>query len=340
MGNWDSAKNEKLRRVELMDQRQLDLDRMREAVLKLELIQYAKAETKLAKEDLRDYLRSETVNQQNEIRRDRGKLTKYLALGFTLLVGGDIWAITEFRARGERVLQAEIERQRHVATNVMATEISKMQTQVRERLNHEFDTPHLLNDIQSAVSRGRSEIGQAIRAGVRDIAQVREAATGLNGQLTQLQSDIDRYRRVNTDLGRLQKQFDDIQGQVVDLGKRTLMANALKTTGSQPGSVAFGRIGCSPTALEDGEMVAYCAQGSPLVLFQMTRAGELRPVSSLSSVGFQDASNAPKPTCLPAVRGTIYVEKGTGAAPDKAYLCSKAQGNSYAWMQFGMLPAQ
>jgi hypothetical protein len=40
----------------VMNERDLNLERMREAVLKLEVTQYAKVEAQLAKEELREHL--------------------------------------------------------------------------------------------------------------------------------------------------------------------------------------------------------------------------------------------------------------------------------------------
>lgn len=191
--------------------------------------------------------------------------------------------------------------------------------------------------VWTAVEKGNTEIETSVQEGKKDIDEVRQTTTGIKEQVKQLQSDIDRYKQVNVEIAKLQKQFNEAEGKIVDLGKRGLRANTMETTGPGPSLISFGKIGCPSSALV-GTKVAYCAQGSPLSLFQLTSVGELRPVSSLSPVGFQDVSIASKPTCTAANRGTFYAEKGTGTVADKPFLCVKKSDNTYDWIQLGMIP--
>jgi hypothetical protein len=192
-------------------------------------------------------------------------------------------------------------------------------------------------DVQTAVKAGKAEIETAVQEGTKDIGMVRQSITGLNGQVKELQSNIERYKKVNSEIAKLQKEFKEVRGEIVDLGNRRVRAKTMETTGPGPGRISFGEIGCPPS-VEPGNVVTYCAQGSPLSLFQVTSTGERKPVSSLSPVGFQDVSIAPKPTCTAANRGTIYVEKGTGMVADKPFLCAKKSDNKYDWIQLGMIP--
>jgi hypothetical protein len=64
----------------------------------------------------------------------------------------------------------------------------------------------------------------------------------------------------------------------------------------------------------------------------------LRPVSSLSPVGFQDVSTGPKPACAVASRGTFYVEKGTGKEADKPLPCVRKSDNAYDWIRLNVIP--
>jgi hypothetical protein len=64
----------------------------------------------------------------------------------------------------------------------------------------------------------------------------------------------------------------------------------------------------------------------------------VRPVSSLSPVGFRDASTAAKPNCTAENRGTFYVEKGAGKIADKPFLCAKKSDNSYEWIGLAVVP--
>ena len=190
-------------------------------------------------------------------------------------------------------------------------------------------------DVETAVEEGKDEIITAVREGKQEIDRVRQTIPGLEEQVEQVQLDVERYRKVNDDIGKLQKQITAVQGQVVDLGERTLRARTMETTGPGPSSLTFGMLGCPPSE-KKGEVI-YCAQGSPPSLFQVTSTGE-RPVSSFSSFGFQDVSTSPKPSCTAAKRGTLYVEKGARNVADKPFFCAKKSDNTYDWIPFGTTP--
>lgn len=142
---------------------------------------------------------------------------------------------------------------------------------------------------------------------------------------------------IKGEVQRIDQKVASLQGQVVDLGKGELRAEKITTTGPGPSLISMAHIGCPPFPPQ-GSKVTYCAEGSPLSLFQITTTGEKRPVSSLSAVGFQDLSTAAKPTCSAANRGTFYVEKGVTNVPDKPFLCAKGSNNAYAWIQMAGAP--
>jgi cell division protein FtsB len=214
-------------------------------------------------------------------------------------------------------------------------------------------------DVSTVAEKGKTEIETSVHEGKKEIDELRQTTTGLKDQVKQLQSDLDRYnqldieiaglqkqllssldgyKRVDSKIAKLQEQFNKAEEKIVDLGKRGLRASFMETTGAGPSLISFGKIGCPSSALATGTKVAYCAQGSPLSLFQLTSVGELRPVSSRSTIGFQDVSTASKPTCTVDNRGTFYAEKGTGTAADKPFLCVKKSDNTYDWIQLGMVP--
>ena len=181
--------------------------------------------------------------------------------------------------------------------------------------------------IESAVSEGRDSIAAAVAKGTSDIAGVRQAATMLKGEVTGLQSDINGYKEVNGEMEKLQKQF---HGQTDNLSKLDLRVHSLETVGSpsdasEPAGVGLKQLGCqfspaSPWA--KGSKIVLCAQGSPPLFYQ--RAGdEVRPVSSLSPVGFQDVSISARPACGAASRGTFYVEKGAGRVAEHPFLAAR-----------------
>lgn len=169
----------------------------------------------------------------------------------------------------------------------------------------------------------------------REATEFQQRTSSIHKQYEELESDIGRYKQLNQHIEKLQKQMKEVQDKVIDLGSHTVRARTFETTGTEPGSIAFQRIGCSPSsALQGGQPVAYCAQGSPPTLFQIT-AGAIRPVASSSPIGYQDVSAGSKPSCTTSTRGTFFVEKGGANVVDKPYLCVKNSDNTYSWNQLG-----
>jgi hypothetical protein len=191
----------------------------------------------------------------------------------------------------------------------------------------------------SEVAKALDSITPGIESSQRALSELRRTATSLSGQYGQLQLDVSRYKQVNEKIEEVQKQLTAVQGQIIDIGKRELRAERFTATGPGPSGISFGRLGCPSFAdlPKDNRQVTYCAQGAPPSLFQLTST-ELRAVAGLSPAGFQDVSVAPKPTCDAASRGTFYVEKGTGAVPDKPFLCARKADSTYGWIQLGIVP--
>jgi hypothetical protein len=187
-------------------------------------------------------------------------------------------------------------------------------------------------DVSKVVDSGKKEIETAIQKGTEDVEKAKQAIKGMNNEIAKLNSDTARYKKVNSDIGKLQNEFNNVKEQVVDLGTRTLRVKRIEATGPGPNYLSFTELGC-PSTLGVGEHILLCAKGSPTSFFQLNSMGELRPVSSFSPVGFQDVSTGPKPTCSATSRGTFYVEKGTGKVADKPFLCAKQLDNTYDWIQ-------
>jgi cell division protein FtsL len=190
--------------------------------------------------------------------------------------------------------------------------------------------------IESAVAEAKNNINAAVEEATQDIGEVRRHSNDLGKQVNQLRLDINGYKEVNSEMQKLQQQF---HGQTANLENLDLRVHSLETVGSpaEPGEgtqIGFKNVGCKPShLLRDESKVWYCVQGSPLILYQRT-PGDLRPVSSLSSVGFQDISTGPTPACTAASRGTFYVEK-TDRDPDRPLLCVKKSDSAYGWIQLG-----
>jgi hypothetical protein len=193
--------------------------------------------------------------------------------------------------------------------------------------------------IQDAVQQGRTDIDGSVRQGLADIDRVREAVPDLQSQVETIQGDLNKYKKATDDIGTLRKQVDELKIQVFDFGQRDVRARTFTATGvGGPSSLSFPTLGCPPvTVAESG--VSFCAKGSPPSLYQFVLAThDLRPVASLSDVGFQDSSSTPKPNCTTARRGTFFVEKGSANVADKPFVCVKGTGNGYGWIQLSAAP--
>jgi hypothetical protein len=190
------------------------------------------------------------------------------------------------------------------------------------------------HDVRSAVGSGKTQIENAVNEGRNEISQAKQSISGLKPEIDQLQSDADKYKKVNEQIANLQKQLKDVKGDVLDLRNKKLIVKSVETAPGTTGGglLSFGpKIGCP--ALPKGIKVAICAQDSPPSIYQVVETGYIRPVGGLSSMGFQDTSIGKKPDCTLAVRGTLYVEKGTGSAADKPFLCVRRSNGTYDWTQ-------
>jgi hypothetical protein len=195
-------------------------------------------------------------------------------------------------------------------------------------------------DVHTAVASGEAEINTAVKQGESDVDAVSQKTADLQKQVDQVQLDIDGYRKVNDKIEKLQASLTKVQSDVIDLGAHSLkVARMLEVTGTGPSYWGLESLGCPrPDALVTGVKIALCAQGSPVSFFQLTPAGDVRPLSSLSTIGFQDVSVAMKPSCTAASRGTFYVQKGSGDVADKPFVCVKGSNNSYEWIQLVAVP--
>ena len=177
------------------------------------------------------------------------------------------------------------------------------------------------------VSEGRNEINSA-----------KQGIPKLKADLDQLQTDADKYKQVNQQIAILQKQLTNVHDQVINLSTKDIVAKSLLTApGPGSGIISFGpNLGC-PGRLKNTKL-GLCAQGSPPSVYQVTDSGSVRPVGSLSSIGFQDTSTSKKPDCTSAIRGTLYVEKGAGSAADQPFLCIRNSSDTYSWAQLRATP--
>jgi hypothetical protein len=203
------------------------------------------------------------------------------------------------------------------------------------------------HDAKSAAEAGKAQIEATVKSGeenittnlaeaTREVSATKQNADQLLAQVKQLQSDVRGFKEVTDEMETLRKQF---HGQTEDLKKLDLRVHSVETVGTEgPPALIFTRLGCKPSPLAKGGEVAYCSEGSPPFLFQVTSKGDIRPVSSASPSGFQDVSTGPIPTCDANSRGTFYAKKGNGNENDAGLLCARKSDHSFGWVQLSSGP--
>jgi hypothetical protein len=191
--------------------------------------------------------------------------------------------------------------------------------------------------IEATVTNGTTDINSKVGSALKNIAETTQIVESLRVQVKDLRTQIVGYKQVNNEMQKLREEF---HGQTTDLSKLDLRVHSLETVplAGQPSSVSFAHLGCGPAVLAKGSAIAICAQGAPPMVFQRTSVGELRPVSSVSNIGFQDSSVGLRPKCDLSTRGTFYVEKGNAA--DRPVLCVRETGERYNWVSLDTAPLQ
>ena len=126
---------------------QLDPNRLRDALLKMEVMQFARSELHVVKDDLREYLRADAEALRQEAAASRKKIVGCLVAFLTLLVGSNVWGVTSaiqrLRHEVEVTLAAEVTKTREQAAGVLANESARIREQVRIRLDAEFAAPRI-----------------------------------------------------------------------------------------------------------------------------------------------------------------------------------------------------
>ncbi|WP_433972769.1 hypothetical protein [Tunturiibacter lichenicola] len=189
--------------------------------------------------------------------------------------------------------------------------------------------------IRDSVTKGTGQIHTSIEEAKSEISIAMREIPPIEGSITQLNSDLARYKEVNQRIEKLQADFSRLQTDVIDLGHKSLRAETVETTSPGGGMTTFGRTGCDQPKAR-GYPFSICAQGSPLALTSVMADGRTRPVASYSEIGFQDVSKAPRPGCTNDLRGTLYVEKGLAGKADMPFLCIKSASENYTWIQLAV----
>ena len=125
----------------------LDPARIRESMIRLDLLQFARGEMHVAKEDLREILDRDLKEYKRELRsRDLRILSLALTVA-ALIIGGDVWTVSQtvgrVEKRAEAAVNKEIEAIRERARTELAAEVQNIRHEVSERLNREFEAPRI-----------------------------------------------------------------------------------------------------------------------------------------------------------------------------------------------------
>jgi ribosomal protein S17E len=188
----------------------LNLQRMREALLKLEVTQFAKAETQMAKLEIREHVkeqihqevatfREEIRRERDDVRRERRSFYTRVALVATFLIGSDIWTMTGLYQHAKQVLQDEVEKNRRTVAEVLTAETKKIQDQVQS-------VKTSLDQAQTVASEAQTKALSASKLADSSIVKITEEGTTLNTQVDAVQKQLSGALQTRTQLDAVQKE--------------------------------------------------------------------------------------------------------------------------------------
>jgi hypothetical protein len=137
-------------------------------------------------------------------------------------------------------------------------------------------TGQVQNASDAAIAKDRDVLAKLgtleshIQSADTQVSRLHASSEQIAQKYARLQSDYGRYDQIDQKIGALQSQLTTVQGQVVDMGHRKLIAGSFETTGTDENgkewdsSVMLGRPGCGPSSLNERHSVALCVLNSPL----------------------------------------------------------------------------
>ncbi len=200
----------------------------------------------------------------------------------------------------------------------------------------------LIQNAESRANVAQREIGKT----ADKVADLNKAVSGLDSKLAMALEKVGKYEKRMQDYeARISKSGSTALAQVEtikmssdealkEIAQLRETMNRQQKSLNETGTLVLDN---PLNLLSQSRGSLHSTQGTPPTLFQLTPK-ELRAVSSLSPVGFQDVSTAPKPTCTTANRGTFYVEKGIVRVADRPFLYVKKSDTTYEWIQLGIIP--
>lgn len=185
-----------------MDQRNIELNRMRDVALKLEVNQYARQEALITKAELRAILDTDVTAFKNDIKNQRKSIWAWAGTVIAVLIGGDVWAMWSFAERMEAALQAEVEKNRSEVAAVMRKETEQMRAQIQKRLQSEFETPRLRQLIGAEAQRytaneAKAYIASQVESGLKPFRLLVENASQETHRLKDDQQEYEKKYRAD-----------------------------------------------------------------------------------------------------------------------------------------------
>jgi hypothetical protein len=192
---------------------QLDPNRLRDALLKMEVMQFARSELHVVKDDLREYLRADAEALRQEAAASRKKIVGCLVAFLTLLVGSNVWGVTSaiqrLRHEVEVTLAAEVTKTREQAAGVLANESARIREQVRIRLDAEFAAPRIRQLVEEKAQEYTKREAQSYI-----LAQVGTSLKPLQERVASAMDEAAKQRSlINTYSAGVTRAIDDLAQQ-------------------------------------------------------------------------------------------------------------------------------
>jgi hypothetical protein len=153
---------------------------------KINIMQYARTEVHLAKEEIRETLRMDMKSYKEKIRKRDRRIAKVAYTAIVLLVGSNIWAWISLHDRVQKALDSEV---------------AKIQNNVKLRIDKEFEQPTIRKTVQEIAASSAQQILK-----------------------NEIQPEVNNFKgQIKSNLHDIQKSVGSAQSQLIDLSATTSM---------------------------------------------------------------------------------------------------------------------
>jgi len=221
---------------------------MREAVLKLEVTQYAKTEALLAKEELRENLRQDSELFRKDIRSERNAFYAKVFFVAAFLIGGDVWTMWTVVQHVQDALKGEVEKNRQIVAAVLAEEPKKIQDQIKSVKKD-------LDQAQRIAAEAQAKAPSASKLADDSIQKISLESNLLTAQVGAVQKQLagareaaSQLQTVKTDLADTSAALKNQQRQLSDTSELVKMLFSKGQTDQFATNVNSARFIVIPTA--------------------------------------------------------------------------------------------